>query len=78
MRVPGREGRTNWTTCWRTCLRPTPPPERASRSPKDPREVAEVFAGLLRPGGEFADRFEHVVFAVWDTAEGAPRHPAAV
>ncbi|WP_246007289.1 TIGR02452 family protein [Actinomadura pelletieri] len=42
----------------------------------DPREVAEVFAGLLRPGGEFADRFEHVVFAVWDTAEGAPRHTA--
>ncbi|WP_325050855.1 TIGR02452 family protein [Actinomadura spongiicola] len=42
----------------------------------DPREVAEVFAGLLRPGGEFADRFEHVVFAVWDTAKGSPRHAA--
>lgn len=42
----------------------------------DPAEVAEVFAEALRPGGEFADRFEHVVFAVWDTAEGAPRHAA--
>ncbi len=35
----------------------------------DPAEVAEAFAGPLRPGGEFAGRFEHVVFAVWDTAE---------
>ncbi|NDU74069.1 TIGR02452 family protein [Actinomadura sp. DSM 109109] len=42
----------------------------------DPAEVAEVFAEALRPGGGFADRFEHVVFAVWDTAEGAPRHAA--
>ncbi|MEU9874172.1 TIGR02452 family protein [Actinomadura sp. NPDC048021] len=42
----------------------------------DPAEVAEVFAEALRPGGEFADRFEHVVFAVWDTAKGAPRHAA--
>ncbi|MFI0484735.1 TIGR02452 family protein [Actinomadura sp. 9N215] len=42
----------------------------------DPVEVAEVFAEQLRPGGEFADRFEHVVFAVWDTAKGAPRHAA--
>lgn len=46
----------------------------------DPAEVAEVFAELLRPGGdpggEFAGRFEHVVFAVWDTAKGAPRHAA--
>ncbi|TDD37001.1 TIGR02452 family protein [Actinomadura sp. KC06] len=42
----------------------------------DPQEVAEVFAELLRPGQEFADRFEHVVFAVWDTAKGAPRHAA--
>ncbi|MFD0536277.1 TIGR02452 family protein [Actinomadura luteofluorescens] len=42
----------------------------------DPAEVAEVFAEALRPGGEFADRFEHVVFAVWDTAAGAPRHAA--
>ena len=42
----------------------------------DPTEVAEVFAELLRPGGEFTDRFEHVVFAVWDTAKGAPRHTA--
>ncbi|TMR06460.1 TIGR02452 family protein [Actinomadura soli] len=42
----------------------------------DPREVAEVFAELLQPGQEFADRFEHVVFAVWDTAKGAPRHAA--
>nr|BFE28938.1 TIGR02452 family protein [Actinomadura rugatobispora] len=42
----------------------------------DPREVAAVFAGLLGPGGEWAGAFEHVVFAVWDTAEGAPRHAA--
>ncbi|MFI0407732.1 TIGR02452 family protein [Actinomadura sp. 3N508] len=42
----------------------------------DPQEVAEVFAELLRPGQEFAGRFEHVVFAVWDTAKGAPRHAA--
>ncbi|WP_141583560.1 TIGR02452 family protein [Actinomadura sp. WMMA1423] len=42
----------------------------------DPAEVAEVFAEALRPGGEFADRFEHVVFAVWDTSAGAPRHSA--
>lgn len=42
----------------------------------DPAEVAEVFAELLRPGGEFAGRFEHVVFAVWDTAKGSPRHAA--
>ncbi|MEU4823178.1 TIGR02452 family protein [Actinomadura citrea] len=42
----------------------------------DPAEVAEVFAEALRPGGGFADRFEHVVFAVWDTAAGAPRHAA--
>ncbi|WP_026313952.1 TIGR02452 family protein [Actinomadura flavalba] len=40
----------------------------------DPREVAETFAGLL--GGPFAHRFGHVVFAVWDTAAGAPRHTA--
>ncbi|GAA2586192.1 TIGR02452 family protein [Actinomadura fulvescens] len=42
----------------------------------DPAEVAEAFAEPLRPGGEFAGRFEHVVFAVWDTAKGAPRHAA--
>ncbi|MGP4023549.1 TIGR02452 family protein [Actinomadura sp. 3N407] len=42
----------------------------------DPAEVAEVFAEQLRPGGQFADRFEHVVFAVWDTAKGAPRQTA--
>ncbi|MGH3240746.1 MAG: TIGR02452 family protein [Spirillospora sp.] len=42
----------------------------------DPVEVAEVFAELVRPGGEFADRFEHIVFAVWDSAQGAPRHTA--
>ena len=42
----------------------------------DPAEVAEAFAEQLRPGGPFADRFEHVVFAVWDTAEGAPRYTA--
>jgi uncharacterized protein (TIGR02452 family) len=39
----------------------------------DPHEVAEVFAGPLSPGGEFAGRFEHVVFAVWDTSPGSPR-----
>ncbi|TYK46118.1 TIGR02452 family protein [Actinomadura decatromicini] len=42
----------------------------------DPVEVAEVFADLLRPAGEFDGRFEHVVFAVWDTAQGSPRHAA--
>ncbi|TDD88533.1 TIGR02452 family protein [Actinomadura rubrisoli] len=42
----------------------------------EPTEVAEAFAGLLRPDGEFGNRFEHVVFAVWDTAKGAPRHAA--
>jgi uncharacterized protein (TIGR02452 family) len=42
----------------------------------DPAEVAEAFAGPLRPGGEFAGRFEHVVFAVWDTAKGSPRQAA--
>ncbi|HEX2312834.1 MAG TPA: TIGR02452 family protein [Thermomonospora sp.] len=44
----------------------------------DPAEVAETFAGLLRDGGAFAGRFAHVVFAVWDTAPGAPRHAAFV
>ncbi|TDC58376.1 TIGR02452 family protein [Actinomadura sp. KC345] len=42
----------------------------------DPAEVAEVFAEQLRPEGPFAGRFEHVVFAVWDTAKGSPRHTA--
>lgn len=42
----------------------------------DPAEVAEAFAEPLRPGGEFAGRFGHVVFAVWDTAKGSPRHTA--
>ncbi|MFG2088148.1 TIGR02452 family protein [Spirillospora sp. NPDC048824] len=42
----------------------------------DPAEVAGVFAEQLHPGGQFADRFEHVVFAVWDTAKGTPRHAA--
>lgn len=42
----------------------------------DPAEVAEAFAEPLRPGGEFAGRFEHVVFAVWDTAKGAPSRTA--
>ncbi|MFB4308818.1 TIGR02452 family protein [Actinomadura sp. GTD37] len=42
----------------------------------DPAEVAEAFAEPLRPGGEFAGRFEHVAFAVWDTAEGAPSRTA--
>ncbi|MEV4256496.1 TIGR02452 family protein [Spirillospora sp. NPDC049652] len=40
----------------------------------DPAEVAEAFADALRPdGGPFARRFERVVFAVYDTAPGAPR-----
>ncbi|GLW63966.1 TIGR02452 family protein [Actinomadura rubrobrunea] len=39
----------------------------------DPEEVARAFADPLAPGGEFAGRFDHVVFAVWDTAKGAPR-----
>ncbi|MFI0453755.1 TIGR02452 family protein [Actinomadura sp. 6N118] len=43
----------------------------------DPAEVAQAFAEPLRAGGgEFAGRFEHVVFAVWDTAKGAPRQAA--
>ncbi|GAA1545598.1 TIGR02452 family protein [Actinomadura kijaniata] len=42
----------------------------------DPAEVAGTFAGLLRPGAEFDGRFAHVVFAVWDTAPGAPRQVA--
>lgn len=42
----------------------------------DPAQVAETFAGLLLDGGPFAGRFAHVVFAVWDTAPGAPRHAA--
>ncbi|GAA4146313.1 TIGR02452 family protein [Actinomadura keratinilytica] len=42
----------------------------------DPVEVAEAFAGPLAAGGEFAGRFEHVVFAVSDPAEGAPRRTA--
>lgn len=44
----------------------------------DPAEVAEVFAELLLDEGTFAGRFDHVVFAVWDTAAGAPRHAAFV
>ncbi|GAA3925005.1 TIGR02452 family protein [Actinomadura viridis] len=39
----------------------------------DPREVATAFAEALGPGAEFAGRFEHVVFAVWDNANGSPR-----
>ncbi|MFI0350427.1 TIGR02452 family protein [Actinomadura sp. 9N407] len=43
----------------------------------DPYEVATAFAEPLTPGsGDFAGRFEHVVFAVWDTANGAPRQVA--
>ncbi|RAY11753.1 TIGR02452 family protein [Actinomadura craniellae] len=42
----------------------------------DPGEVAAVFADLLLPGGPFAGRFAQVVFAVWDTSPGAPRHAA--
>jgi uncharacterized protein (TIGR02452 family) len=39
----------------------------------DPHEVATAFAVPLGPGGEFAGRFEHVVFAVYDPAKGSPR-----
>ncbi|SEG11363.1 TIGR02452 family protein [Thermomonospora echinospora] len=42
----------------------------------DPVEVAGIFADLLLDGGAFAGCFEYVVFAVWDTAPGAPRHRA--
>ncbi|MGI8333212.1 TIGR02452 family protein [Actinomadura scrupuli] len=42
----------------------------------DPAEVAGIFAGLLLADGPFAGVFAHVVFAVWDTASGAPRHAA--
>ena len=42
----------------------------------DPAEVAEVFAEQIRPDGPFAGCFEHVVFAVWDTSKGTPRHTA--
>jgi len=41
-----------------------------------PAEVAGVFAELLLADGAFAGAFAHVVFAVWDTASGAPRHAA--
>ncbi|MFD5715246.1 TIGR02452 family protein [Streptomyces pharetrae] len=37
----------------------------------DPARVAGAFHGLLGPGGRFADRFEHVVFAVLDRTAGA-------
>ncbi|HZF88558.1 TIGR02452 family protein [Streptomyces sp.] len=37
----------------------------------DPDQVAGAFHGLLGPGGRFADRFEHVVFAVLDRTRGA-------
>ncbi|WP_433336117.1 TIGR02452 family protein [Spirillospora sp. CA-294931] len=42
----------------------------------DPAEVAEAFAAHIAPGGDFEGRFEHIVFAVWDTAKGSPRHAA--
>ncbi|MER6815009.1 TIGR02452 family protein [Spirillospora sp. NPDC000708] len=42
----------------------------------DPAEVAEAFAGPLGPGGEFENRFEHVVFAVWESAKDTPRRNA--
>jgi uncharacterized protein (TIGR02452 family) len=32
----------------------------------DPSTVAGAFAGLLLSGGRFADRFEHIVFAIMD------------
>ncbi|WP_253776187.1 TIGR02452 family protein [Goodfellowiella coeruleoviolacea] len=38
----------------------------------DPRQVARIFADLLLPGGQFAGRFAHVVFAVFDQAPGRP------
>ncbi|WP_329521594.1 TIGR02452 family protein [Spirillospora sp. NBC_01491] len=40
----------------------------------DPHEVAAAFDEALR--ADFAGFFEHVVFAVWDTAAGSPRHSA--
>ncbi|GLZ13276.1 TIGR02452 family protein [Actinomadura sp. NBRC 104425] len=40
----------------------------------DPAEVARAFAEPL--AGEFAGRFDHVVFAVFDPADGAPRRAA--
>ncbi|GAA2165198.1 TIGR02452 family protein [Actinomadura napierensis] len=42
----------------------------------DPAEVAEAFAGPLGPGGEFENRFEQVVFAVWESAKDTPRRNA--
>ena len=45
----------------------------------DPAEVATVFAALLHGEGTygtFAGRFDHIVFAVWDPAPGAPRYAA--
>ncbi|MCO5997039.1 TIGR02452 family protein [Actinoallomurus rhizosphaericola] len=32
----------------------------------DPRQVAEAFHAHLAAGGDYADVFDHVVFAVWD------------
>lgn len=39
----------------------------------DPTTVADAFAGALLGDGVFAGRFDHVVFAIWDVAPGAPR-----
>jgi uncharacterized protein (TIGR02452 family) len=39
----------------------------------DPAEVAGAFATHLLGDGQFAGRFEHVVFAVYDRAPGEPR-----
>lgn len=39
----------------------------------DPAEVAGTFATHLLDDGQFAGRFEHIVFAVYDRAPGEPR-----
>ncbi|MEU4210916.1 TIGR02452 family protein [Streptomyces sp. NPDC026206] len=42
----------------------------------DPQQVATAFAGHLRGPGRFANRFEHVVFAVLDRRADSPTRAA--
>jgi uncharacterized protein (TIGR02452 family) len=42
----------------------------------DPATVATVFYDYLRPAGEFAGRFRHVLFAVYDTSKAYATYEA--
>ena len=42
----------------------------------DPKQVAQVFADLLKPMGKFSGAFEKVVFAVLDRSEGEATYKA--